>query len=210
MSKLYYIHDPMCSWCYAFRPVLGQLLDRLPNEISLVRLLGGLAADTDEIMSQDVQQYVQSHWHRIEERVPGTRFNFDFWQQNQPKRSTYPACRAVIAAREQGASYDHQMTEAIQDAYYLQAKNPSDDLQLIEIATELGLDKKRFELDLSSTETQVVLEKEIQLARQLDVMGFPTLLLSTVLETVRISIDYERPDDILRQIETVSARVDWP
>ena len=46
---------------------------------------------------------------RIEGRIPGVRFNFDFWTHCTPKRSTYPACRAVIAARAQDPTLDEAM-----------------------------------------------------------------------------------------------------
>jgi protein-disulfide isomerase-like protein with CxxC motif len=54
----------------------------------------------------------------------GTEFNFDFWTKCQPRRDTYKACRAVIAASQQNA--EEAMIEAIQKAYYLRAMNPSE------------------------------------------------------------------------------------
>ena len=45
--KLYYIHDPMCSWCWAFRPTLTKVLAELPAHIEVQYLVGGLAPDSD-------------------------------------------------------------------------------------------------------------------------------------------------------------------
>mgnify|MGYP000853319151 FL=1 len=45
---LYYVHDPMCSWCWAFVPTWEQIQRELPNDIEVVYLLGGLAPDSDE------------------------------------------------------------------------------------------------------------------------------------------------------------------
>lgn len=150
---LYYIHDPMCSWCWGFSRVYNQLLEKLPREIEVQRLLGGLAKDTDIAMPVDMQETIKSNWLRIEEHIAGIKFNFDFWHNNIPRRSTYPACRAVIAAREQGQEKDSLMTEAIQRAYYKQARNPSDENILIELAKEIGLEQKRFIFSFKSQQT---------------------------------------------------------
>jgi len=129
--KLFYVHDPMCSWCWAFKPSLDTLRKELPDRIHVIKLLGGLAPDSEQPMSKETQSFVQGNWHEIQRRVPNTEFNFDFWTRCQPRRSTYPACRAVIAARLQGEQYDDEMTLAIQRAYYLQAKNPSNKETLV-------------------------------------------------------------------------------
>jgi len=88
-----------------------------------------------------------------------------------------PACRAVIAARLQGAQFDRAMTHAIQRAYYQNAKNPSDDAVLIELAVALGLDSAAFTAQLNSGSARQQLEQEIMFSRQLGVRGFPSLLL---------------------------------
>ncbi|MDX1519524.1 MAG: DsbA family protein, partial [Gammaproteobacteria bacterium] len=174
-TTLVYTHDPMCSWCWAFRPVYDHIVRELPATVRLKRLLGGLAPDTDEPMPDSMREYVQGHWQRIRETVPGTRFNLDFWTRCNPRRATYPACRAVIAAREQSPEYDDDMTLAIQRAYYLEARNPSDNNTLIDLAGEIGLDRNRFTNDLESTQTMNTLKKEISEVQNLGLDRFPSL-----------------------------------
>ncbi|MGB5741033.1 MAG: DsbA family protein, partial [Sedimenticolaceae bacterium] len=91
--QLIYIHDPMCSWCWGFRPTFEQLCASLPRHVAVRRLLGGLAPDSDQPMPADMQMRLQQTWRRIQQRIPGTRFNFDFWRVCDPRRSTWPACR---------------------------------------------------------------------------------------------------------------------
>ena len=124
----------MCSWCWAFRPAWTAIRARLPKDITPKRVLGGLAPDTRQPMPEAMRTYIQDNWRRIERAVPGTKFNFEFWNRCRPKRSTYPACRAVIAAIAQGREFEEPMIEAIQRAYYLDARNPSDDETLIALA----------------------------------------------------------------------------
>ncbi|MDA7961780.1 MAG: DsbA family protein [Gammaproteobacteria bacterium] len=179
-ARLFYAHDPMCSWCWGFQNAYQQLQRELPSSIALTPLLGGLAPDSDAPMPQQMRQQLQATWRRIEAAVPGARFNHDFWRECIPRRSTWPACRAVLAARAQdqnGAGLDAAMTAAIQRGYYLQARNPSDEATLVEFAAELGLNAAAFKTALRSDAVQRQLESEIAAARQLGVRGFPALVL---------------------------------
>jgi putative protein-disulfide isomerase len=157
-------------------------------------------------MPEAMRAYIQDAWRQIQRRIPGTAFNFDFWQRCQPRRATYPACRAVIAARRQDAQYDRAMTRAIQEAYYTRALNPSEDETLIGLAAELGLDMTRFARDLNAPDVQEELEAEIALARSLDVESYPSLVIETCTGSHPVALDYldSRPmlERILKAWET--------
>ena len=76
VTTLFYIHDPMCSWCYAFEPSLIALQKELPDFIRIKKLAGGLAPDTTLPMSVELQKNIQQTWRRIEQTVPNIFFNF--------------------------------------------------------------------------------------------------------------------------------------
>ena len=182
---LYYVHDPMCSWCWAFVPTWEQIQRELPNDIEVVYLLGGLAPDSDLPMPEQMKLTIAGYWQTIQDRVPGTQFNYDFWTKCQPRRSTYPSCRAVLAAKAQARDSDEAkalekaMIKAIQEGYYLNARNPSDFDTLIAFAKEIGLDAEQFELDLNSESTEKKLNDEITMSRKIGAQGFPSLILKS-------------------------------
>lgn len=99
---LYYVHDPMCSWCWGFTRVLNELLEKLPDDIQVIRLLCGLAPDTDSPMSPSMQNQIKSNWTRIEDSIPGVKFNYDFWRNNTPRRSTYPHAELLLQPGSKG------------------------------------------------------------------------------------------------------------
>ncbi len=202
---LYYVHDPMCSWCWGFAPCWQHLQHQLGERVEIRYLLGGLAADNDQPMAESMQRYLQDTWRRIETQIPGIHFNFDFWQHCQPRRSTYPACRAVITAREQDPALEKPMIQAIQQAYYLQARNPSDNETLIDCAVQLGLDAQRFSERLYHPETRQQLMNEIQQSERLGVAGYPSLVLVMDNEPKLIELDYLRPEPMLEQINRLLA-----
>jgi len=206
-NTLYYIHDPMCSWCYAFKNTLLQLRQKLPEEIKFSQLLGGLAADTEVPMPTEIRQQIQAHWKLIQQKVPGVQFNFDFWNhwhKTKPRRATYPACRAVIAAHsfdeELNETYETLMINAIQTAYYTNALNPSDEKVLIHLASEIGLEKPLFQSKLKAHETQETLNKQINETRKMKVHSYPSLVLQVEQKFWPVSIDYLSADSMLETI----------
>ncbi|MBX3618062.1 DsbA family protein [Nitrosomonas sp.] len=201
MTNLYYIHDPMCSWCYAFREAWSLLQKNLSSDIGVIYLLGGLASDTVAPMPLTLQQSIQQAWQKIEQTVPGIQFNWEFWSRNIPIRSTYPACRAVIAAGKQYQGAELTMIQAIQAGYYQQAKNPALQEVLEECADEIGLDTNIFKADLMSADVENELQRQIQLSRNMNVYSYPSLRLVHKEAIYTISIDYVNFRTMLNEID---------
>lgn len=201
---LYYVHDPMCSWCWAFRPVFTQLVGRLPSNIKLKKLLGGLAPDSNIPMPLEMRRYIQASWKRIQHKLPTTKFNFDFWTQCEPRRSTWPACRAVIAARQAGEKFADAMILEIQEAYYIKAENPSELKTLINLAVRIGLDKKQFKQCIMSQEVNMQLKREINQSRAMGATSFPSLVLQAGESYWPVVIDYHSVEPILESLDTIS------
>lgn len=177
---VYHVHDPMCSWCWAYRPVLSDLLDTLSTpayeHVQVRHLVGGLAPDSDVPMPAELAAHLQDTWKRIQTVVPGTLFNFDFWTENVPRRSTWPACRAVLTAEAMDGK-GQEMTHAIQRAYYVDARNPSDKDVLASIAGELGMNTEDFSTHLSSQQIESALQEDFATAGRIGARGFPSLFL---------------------------------
>lgn len=202
MTRLMYVMDPMCSWCWAFRPVFQQIVASLPPETPIQYIMGGLAPDSNAPMTPVMRQRIEHTWKLIEQRT-GAEFNFDFWRYCQPRRSTYPACRAVIAAGLQDPACIPIMIEVIQRAYYLEARNPSDDATLIALAAQSGLDPERFVYDLASEEVAERLQADLRLTRYLGVEGFPTLLFEHADQVYWLATGYTKANVIQQRLQPV-------
>ena len=137
--------------------------------------MGGLAPDSDEPMDMKTKSYIQSAWRSVADRT-AAEFNHQFWVMCQPRRSTYPACRAVIAAGLQLNGSRERYYEAVQRAYFLDARNPSNYETLISLAKEIGLNPIQFQEDLDSSAVQQTFREELNQVRSLGVSGFPTVI----------------------------------
>jgi len=204
-SRLFYIYDPMCSWCYAFAGCWQRLQDRLPETILISYVLGGLAPDTTDPMPEEMRSMIQQTWRKIEKTVPGVHFNYAFWTENIPVRSTYPACRAILAAARQREAAQVEMLQAVQSAYYQKALNPSLPETLIRCAGEIGLDTVRFATDLASAEIDAALNEELKMARTLKAFSFPSLRLLHEEKLYPVNVDYVDENNMLSEIQAVIA-----
>jgi len=202
-ATLYYVYDPMCSWCWGFKPVWQKLCEQLPDSVGVRYVAGGLAPDSQLPMPEEMQLKLQMIWQQIHRQL-GTEFNFAFWSECKPRRSTYPSCRAVIAAGLQGRL--EGMITAIQRAYYLRAMNPSDDETLITLARELGLDVARFREDLNGERVEKCFREQLELTAQLPIQGFPSLVLEVEGAVIPLGLNYQDADAMADQIKAILHR----
>ena len=93
------------------------------------------------------------------------------------------------------------MVQAIQQAYYLHARNPSESTTLVELAGEIGLDRERFAADLASDVTEARLQKEIGLCHRLGLTAFPALALEIDGSRWPLPVDYTDPKPMLTLID---------
>lgn len=189
---LIYCYDPMCSWCWGFKPVWESLKERLQplvqaNQLNYRYCVGGLAPDADVEMEQSTQLKLQSIWRNISEQL-GTEFNHKFWRDCKPRRSTYPACRACIVARQYGL--ENEMITKIQHAYYLNAQNPSDLNTLTQCAIDIGIDEISFSHEMVKLQASGELEREIHSARHMRLNSFPSLAVLFNQKVIHIPLNY--------------------
>ncbi len=205
-DTFHYIHDPMCSWCWAFAPTIELVLEKLPPDVKVKFTLGGLAPDSDEPMPESMQEGLKQTWQQISMVVPNTSFNFDFWTNNKPRRSTWPACRAVIAARRQSQEFERPMIKVIQHAYYLNAKNPSNSDTLLDCAKSIGCDEHNFSSDFNSEEVRNEFLDELKQVQRFGVQGFPSLVFEKHDGSAfSVPVDYQNADRILERIDQIRA-----
>ena len=203
-SVLIYVYDPMCSWCYGFRPTWKALKSQLPEGLPVVSLLGGLADDSDVSMPEDMVKYLRRTWSQIESTC-GVPFYHAYWDQTPPPpRTTFISCRAVIAA-ERLAGRGEAFAERIQDAYYTEAQNVWDFNTLCDLAEAFGFQRSSFADALMSDDVRAVHDEQRQLAERLQVEGYPSVLLIHQGQAYPIPVRHQGADVMLSDIADLLA-----
>lgn len=207
MGTVFYVADPMCSWCWGFRPQLERVVTEMPPGLELRHVMGGLAPDSDEPMPDEIRAHVRAAWREVATRT-GARFEWSFWERCTPRRSTWPACRAVLAAGLQRPEAAVEMFGALQRAYYLEARNPSDVETHIELAGELepALDVERFEQDVVSRQVVDLLGADLELRRELGVSSFPSLVARVGGADHLVLSGHGAADEVLARLTALTER----
>lgn len=169
---LYYVGDPMCSWCYGFTNEWNQFCANHPG-IKISYIMGGLRPDGTESMSS-LKDFLTEHWQEINQRT-GLEFKYDILQQDIVY-NTEPACRAVACVKSLFPSHEKSFFQKFQQRFYQFNDNPYATATYKSLVAQLGLDADEFEkLYLSADGRKLVLQ-EFQKARELGANGFPTVM----------------------------------
>ncbi|HEX2012895.1 MAG TPA: DsbA family protein [Roseateles sp.] len=134
-TRLIFVGDPMCSWCYGFAQELSLLAERHPD-LPLVIRVGGVRAGETEPMSEEMKRLRLAHWHRVE-KVSGLPFDREAFMRRQGYvYDTEPACRAMVVVRRVApAAAPLAVFRAIQHAFYAEGRDPRDGAMLADVVT---------------------------------------------------------------------------
>ena len=195
---LRYFGDPMCSWCWGFKPVLEQV-DREYPELRRITVLGGLRGESDKPMSDELMKLVQAAWLRIEQAT-GQPFNHELWRRHRPLATTLPACRAVLAARLQDPEREWAFMVGMFQAYFTRALDPTRRETYLDVAVRTGFGLPDFEAKLDSPDVEHALQQDLQLTRQFGITGFPSVVLSLENDHYLVSPGYQPIEGMRRAI----------
>lgn len=174
-QQLVYFADPMCSWCWGFKPSLLALLDRHGDTLPLRLIMGGLRPGNTRVMDERQKREIRNHWQHVHE-ASGQPFDFDFFDREGFVYDTEPACRAVVAAGIAAPDRVLDMLMGIQHGFYAGNRDATDPAVLAAIAGEVGIEPAAFQVAFDDPQTRQATWQGFTLAQSAGITGFPTLL----------------------------------
>lgn len=175
---LWYFADPMCSWCWGFSPVLDEIKTNYGITVNIALILGGLRPGNTAPMTEESRNEILHHWHAVQ-KMTGQQFDFTNPLPDGFVYDTEPASRAVIAVSEIQPDNTLPFFKRIQEAFYRDQRDVTDESVLAELAGQFGIEKDHF-LELYKSE---LAKEKTRLhflhTRQAGVRGFPALVIQT-------------------------------
>ena len=193
---LWYIADPMCSWCWGFSPVIEAIRDEYADRLEIALILGGLRPGTSEAVTPEFRTEILEHWRHVHDAT-GQPFQFDGAMPEGFVYDTEPPSRAVIAVSEIDPEATFAMFRAVQQAFYAEQRDVTLGNVLGQLAADLRIEATAFAECFDSNTVRDKTQAHFQLARQMGVRGFPTVLLQKA-EAYRLLTYGYRPLDDLR------------
>jgi putative protein-disulfide isomerase len=172
--ELLYAANPMCSWCWGFAPVMGEITRRHGGRVRITTVLGALGRG-DAPMRPEDKAAVRAHWEHVQART-GQPFDFSFFDRETFVYDTEPACRAVAVVRAQRDVLVLPYLAAVQEAFYTRNGDVTQPSELQRLAEGLGVDGAAFAEAFAAPEMRAAVAQEFADVARLGVTGYPTLL----------------------------------
>jgi len=180
--KLIYVYDAHCSWCFAFSKVILAIQEKYKAVFNFEVLSGGMVVgDRIGSIKNAAPPNILEIYERIES-FTGTKFIADYLakvaQGDSLRNSEIPAAALTVFK-------SHQLAKAIAFAHKLQQKLFVDALEVEDqksyesLATEFGLNGAEFYEQMQLPEVMESTRYEFALTKQLQVTGYPQLLVQT-------------------------------
>ena len=178
-TRLHYIYDPLCGWCYAVAPLVKAARTAIP-----ITLHGGgmMTGARRQKITPEWKTYVGPHDRQITQ-VTGQVFgkaylnglltDYDAWVDSEPPTV------AVLAA-EQVSAAGLDMLARLYEAHYLEGRRIAEDRVLLELAREINLDVAAFPNALAALRGASIrthFAESRELLNRAGGRGFPTFVL---------------------------------
>jgi putative protein-disulfide isomerase len=172
-SKLTYVGDPMCSWCWGFAPEVESLAEDYEVEVVIGGLRPGpMARELDDRMASSLAH----HWQLVSEQT-GQPFDPTFLDRRDGwVYDTEPAAVAVttLRAMDEGATLGYFLD--IQSAFYGSGEDVTQPGVLVDLAARLDIDHDLFAVTIQTDEARKTAWQDFSRTRNWGIGGFPSLI----------------------------------
>jgi putative protein-disulfide isomerase len=179
---VYYCYDAYCGWCYGFSPVINRIAKEYSGRLIFDVLSGGMIMPEEPTHFAPMAKYIQSAYKRVEE-LTGIRFGKDFlWHVFHPDEtdwypdSTKPAIALCVFKDyypDDALAFATDLQYALND----EGRDLTDDEAYRHLVLKYNLPEAEFYQKLKSEEYKEKAYYEFALVKQLQVTGFPCVLM---------------------------------
>ena len=211
--KLVYCYDAYCGWCYGFSEVMKKVAEAFRHHIAIEVLSGGMIITESPRHISATAEYIKSAYSRVEQ-LSGIKFGEDYlWHINNPDKSDWfpnsekPAI-ALCIFKEIYEDRQVEFAADLQYALHYEGRDLTDDEAYRHLLEKYKVNSGEFYQKLRSDEYRQKAYYEFALIKQLNITGFPCLLLQTSeSKFYLIARGYTNYDAVTTTIENVLKEV---
>lgn len=214
---IYYCYDAYCGWCYGFSTGIKKIAEEYADKLKFEVLSGGMIPSENPRHIGAMASYISSAYKTVEE-MTGIEFGKDYlWHIFNPDESDwYPhsekAAIAMCIFKEQYPNRQVEFAADLQYALHYEGRDLTDNEAYRHLLEKYNIDPADFYDKLKSDEYKEKARYEFALCQQLQVTGFPAVLMQvddtkfylvargyTAYEDVKLRIE-----NILKEIATTN------
>ena len=211
---LIYCYDAYCGWCYGFSPVIKQISETYQQKLHCEVLSGGMILPEQPVHIRVTAGYIQEAYKTVEDHT-GIKFGEDYlWHIKNPDESDWfpssekPAI-ALSIFKELFPEQQAQFASDLQSSLHYEGRDLTDNEAYRHLLEKYNIDADDFYTKLKSEEYKEKAYYEFQLCKQLQVTGFPQVLVQ-VTETKfhLLARGYTDYDTLSKRIDLVLTEVE--
>lgn len=179
---LIYCYDAYCGWCYGFSEVMKKLNSEYKSKLEIEVLSGGMILPEQPVHIKATAGYISKAYKNVEE-LTGIKFGEDYlWHIHHPEQSDWhpnsekPAI-ALCIFKEYFPDQQVSFAADLQYALHYEGRDLTDDHAYTHLLEKYNLRAEEFYEKLKEEEYKEKAHYEFALCKQLQVTGFPALLL---------------------------------
>lgn len=179
---LIYCYDAYCGWCYGFSPVIKRIAEEYKSRFHTEVLSGGMVLPDTPVHISATAGYIKDAYRTVEEYT-GIQFGAEYlWHINNPEQSDWfpsselPAI-ALCVFKELHPERQAEFAGDLQYALHYEGRDLTDKEAYRHLLEKYSIEPDEFYSRLGSEEYKEKAYYEFQLCRQLQVTGFPQVLL---------------------------------
>ena len=177
-----YCYDAYCGWCYGFSKVITRIYEDYKDAFDFEVLSGGMIPVESAHHIGKMSGYIKGAYQKVEE-LTGIKFGEDYlWHINNPDLSDWhpysekPAI-ALAIFREYRPNEAVLFAADLQHALYAEGRDLTDDEAYRHLLEKYEIPEEEFYQKLQSEEFKDLAHHDFSLVKQLQVTGFPAVLL---------------------------------
>ncbi len=210
---LIYCYDAYCGWCYGFSPVMRKIADEYQNHISIEVLSGGMIITDHPRHIGATAGYIREAYKSVEE-FTGVSFGEAYlWHIYHPEESDWfpssekPAI-ALCIFKEFYPDLSVYFASDLQYALHFEGRDLCDDESYRHLLEKYNIPREIFYSRLHDDSYKEKAYHEFDLCRQLQVTGFPTVLMQiTESKFYMLTIGYSDFGMMKKRIDSVLSEV---
>jgi len=179
---LIYCYDAYCGWCYGFSPVIKQISEVYQQKFHFEVLSGGMVLPEQPVHIRATAGYISGAYKTVEDYT-GIKFGEDYlWHIKNPEESDWfpssekPAI-ALCIFKELFPEKQVQFAADLQYSLHYEGRDLTDNEAYRHLLGKYTIDADDFYSRLQSEEYKEKAYYEFQLCKQLQVTGFPQVLI---------------------------------
>lgn len=198
-KTLWYIADPMCSWCWGFAPIIKEVRLNYSENLKIELVMGGLRSGK-LAMASGQRAEILNHWKAVNERT-GQPFSFEGAMPEGFIYDTEPSCRGIVAMSLINPSLVFTLLESIQFGFYVEQKDVTNPKVLAQLAGKIGVDVDLYLQAFESDEVRNKVSNHFDKVRQWGVNSFPTVAVQNAAGYSILNRGYCLPNELFQKID---------